>query len=79
MLLDDLGSWPFSTFTTVAIITLAVYAILYQSQWRKRHPQEPPIIPSLIPYIGHPLSMALRGGKYVKNLGYDEAVNVRRR
>jgi hypothetical protein len=69
MTLLELGLWPFSGLTTTLFLLLAVYAILYQSQCRKRHAQEPPIIPSKIPFIGHPLNMFLRGGIYVKNLG----------
>ena len=69
MILAGPETWPFSTSSTVAIILLVVYVVLYQSQRRKYHPQEPTVVPSVINYIGHPLSMALRGGKYVKALG----------
>ena len=69
MMLAGTETWPFSIPSTVAIIVAVVYLVLYQSQWRKHHPQEPTVVPSVIPYIGHPLSMALRGGKYVKDLG----------
>ena len=69
MLLTDLGLWPLSGLTMLLIASVARYAVLYQLQHRKHHPQEPPIIPSSVPYIGHPLSMALKGGVYVKRLG----------
>lgn len=47
----------------------AIYLLLYRWQLVKNHPDEPPIIPSAIPFLGHPLRMALQGGRYVKNLG----------
>lgn len=57
--------------TTVIAIAgfVTCYLLLYQWQFVKTHPDEPPIIPSTIPFIGHPLWMALQGGRYVKNLG----------
>jgi hypothetical protein len=56
--------------TTLAVVALVTcYLLLYRWQLVKTHPDEPPIIPSAIPFIGHPLRMALQGGRYVKNLG----------
>lgn len=56
--------------TAIAIAALAIcYLLLYRWQLVKTHPNEPPIIPSTVPFVGHPLRMALQGGRYVKNLG----------
>jgi hypothetical protein len=56
-----------------SVLALAVlfvgYLLLYRWQLVKAHPDEPPIIPSRIPFVGHLLGMALQGGRYVKNLG----------
>ncbi|KAL2015754.1 hypothetical protein VTK56DRAFT_4864 [Thermocarpiscus australiensis] len=57
-----------SVFTAVAAV-LAAYLLLYRWQLVKAHPDEPPIIPSAIPFVGHLLGMALQGGRYVKNMG----------
>ncbi|KAI1078895.1 cytochrome P450 [Whalleya microplaca] len=61
--------WPFSAGATGFIVILALYAAVYLLSSRKVDPREPPIIASTIPLIGHPLGMALLGGKYVKKLG----------
>ncbi|KAK4242789.1 cholesterol 7-alpha-monooxygenase [Achaetomium macrosporum] len=45
------------------------YLLLCRWQLVKAHPDEPPIIPSAVPFVGHLLRMALQGGRYVKNLG----------
>jgi hypothetical protein len=55
--------------TVVAALVSTVYLILYRLQTRKRHPDEPPIIASGVPFVGHLLGMALQGGKYVKGIG----------
>lgn len=36
----------------------------------KVHPNEPTVLPSWIPFIGHPVGMAIYGGRYIKKLGY---------
>ncbi|KAI1325941.1 cytochrome P450 [Xylariaceae sp. FL0255] len=54
--------------TGVAIF-LTLYVLLYQASTRKHDANEPPIIASPIPFIGHILGMAVFGGKYIKNLG----------
>ncbi|KAK3316322.1 cytochrome P450 [Apodospora peruviana] len=56
-------------FTSVLAITLSLYALLYHLQKQPSHPDEPPIIPSTIPFIGHLLGMAVEGGRYIKNIG----------
>jgi hypothetical protein len=54
--------------TTIALL-VTTYLLLYRWQLVKTHPNEPPVIPSAVPFVGHLLGMALLGGKYVKNLG----------
>ncbi|KAM7197411.1 putative cytochrome p450 protein [Rhypophila sp. PSN 637] len=52
------------------LLALAIlYLTLYALQSLKSHPNEPTILPSKIPYIGHLLCMTLQGGRYLKNLG----------
>ncbi|KAK4219820.1 putative cytochrome p450 protein [Rhypophila decipiens] len=71
------GAWSLFPGTTttgpllpILLLALAIlYLALYALQCLKSHPNEPPILPSKIPYIGHLLSMTLQGGRYLKNLG----------
>ncbi|KAK3945607.1 cytochrome P450 [Diplogelasinospora grovesii] len=55
--------------TAGAILLAAIYTLLYRLQLTKSHQNEPPIIPSYIPYVGHLLGMALEGGRYIKSIG----------
>ncbi|KAH6842831.1 cytochrome P450 [Chaetomium sp. MPI-CAGE-AT-0009] len=70
-LLDILINIAAENTTTVTTIALLVttYLLIYRWQLVKTHPDEPPVIPSMVPFVGHLLGMALLGGKYVKNLG----------
>ncbi|KAI1406189.1 cytochrome P450 [Hypoxylon fuscum] len=61
--------WPFSAGTTAIVGIVALYFISYQLSSRKIDPREPTIIAPAIPLFGHILSMALLGGRYIKNLG----------
>jgi cell shape-determining protein MreD len=54
---------------TAIVLLLTSYLLLYRWQLVKTHPDEPPIIPSVVPFVGHLLGMALQGGRYVKDLG----------
>ena len=61
-----------SSPTTIAVLIflpIAIYLFLYHYQSARLHPDEPPIIPSRIPFVGHMLGMGVHGGSYVKNLG----------
>ncbi|KAI2633002.1 cytochrome P450 [Hypomontagnella submonticulosa] len=71
MAFNDLAPewWPFSAGTSVIIGILTLYFLAYQLSSRKIDPREPPIVASAIPFVGHPLAMALLGGRYIKNLG----------
>ena len=69
MLSLNLEQWPFSGLATSLAVAVTVYLILFRLSSTKAHPEEPPIITSPIPFIGHLLGMALRGGSYVKSLG----------
>jgi hypothetical protein len=75
-LLDTMPTFPdlvtdiLGNATALAVAALVTcYLLLYRWQLVKTHPDEPPIIPSALPFIGHPLRMALQGGRHVKNLG----------
>lgn len=65
----DWGSDWTALATVVAAVLSTVYLILYRLQTIKKHPDEPPIIASAIPYVGHILGMATQGGRYVKGIG----------
>ncbi|KAK1767814.1 putative cytochrome p450 protein [Phialemonium atrogriseum] len=54
---------------TAAAVVLTLYLVLYKLQTVKTHPDEPPIIASGIPFVGHLLGMALKGGRYIKQIG----------
>ncbi|KAK3682491.1 cytochrome P450 [Podospora appendiculata] len=58
-----------STAITVAIVAISVYLALYWMQTRKAHPDEPPIVASPVPFVGHILGMAIWGGRYIKSIG----------
>lgn len=65
----DWGSdWGSVATASLAVLT-TIYLILYRLQTLKKHPDEPPIIASAIPYVGHLLGMAVSGGRYVKGIG----------
>ncbi|KAH8903445.1 cytochrome P450, partial [Coniochaeta sp. PMI_546] len=48
---------------------LTLYLALYRLQTRPRHPNEPPILPSRLPFVGPLVGMALQGGRYLKQIG----------
>ncbi|KAK4665845.1 hypothetical protein QC763_409110 [Podospora pseudopauciseta] len=64
-----LGNLVESLSVTALVILFTTYAILYFAQTIPLSKNEPPIIPSRIPFLGHVLGMLFQGGKYVKNLG----------
>lgn len=51
------------------LLLLTLYTLLYHLQTRPHHPNEPPILPSRLPFLGPLLGMALHGGRYLKHLG----------
>lgn len=55
---------------TAAIVVLTLYLVLYKLQTAKAHPNEPPIVASGVPFVGHLLGMALKGGRYIKQIGF---------
>ncbi|KAK1759663.1 cytochrome P450 [Echria macrotheca] len=64
------GSDWLTTPATLAVASLStLYLVLYKLQTAKKHADEPPIIASGIPFVGHLLGMALHGGRYVKSIG----------
>ncbi|KAK4158360.1 cholesterol 7-alpha-monooxygenase [Chaetomidium leptoderma] len=68
-IIDALTDTVSYTYVTALVVAVASYVLFYRWQLVKTHPDEPPIIPSAIPFVGHPLGMVLQGGRYVKNLG----------
>ncbi|KXX75821.1 Cholesterol 7-alpha-monooxygenase [Madurella mycetomatis] len=68
-LLDLISGTAENAAGAIVATLLAVYLFLYRWQFLKKHPNEPPIIPSAVPFVGHLLGMALQGGRYAKNLG----------
>ncbi|OIW24448.1 cytochrome P450 [Coniochaeta ligniaria NRRL 30616] len=52
-----------------AAVILTLYLILYRLQATPRHPNEPSILPSRLPFLGPLVGMALQGGHYLKHLG----------
>ena len=55
--------------TVAAAVLGAVYLVLYRLQTVRKRPDEPPVIASAIPYVGHVLGMATQGGRYIKRIG----------
>lgn len=53
----------------IAGVILVLYLVLYRLQTIPRHPNEPPILPSRLPFAGPLVGMALQGGRYLKQLG----------
>lgn len=51
------------------VLVFSALLVLNAAASRKVHPLEPPIISSLIPYIGHMIGMIFYGGKYFKIIG----------
>jgi hypothetical protein len=62
--------WPFPAGTTAAIVLVTFYLALYRLQMLKKHHDEPPIIPSAVPFLGPLLGMVLYGGKHIKTIGF---------
>ncbi|KAJ7169857.1 cytochrome P450 [Mycena filopes] len=58
-----------SLSATAAAILFTVYLIFYRLQSVKNHPNEPPIVPSWLPFLGPLVGMVRRGGRHVKNIG----------
>ncbi|KAK4172060.1 putative cytochrome P450 E-class, group IV [Triangularia setosa] len=56
---------------TGLVVLLATYLLLDHAQTRPLSKNEPPILPSRIPFLGHVLGMLFQGGRYVKNIGLD--------
>lgn len=69
LVLDQGNDIRTTTMTTALVVLFTLYIILYRLQLIKKHKDEPDVIPSAIPFVGHLLGMALLGGKYVKGLG----------
>lgn len=64
-----MDSFP-SGATTVVLGLVTIVVALRVAAGRKLHPNEPTVLPSWIPFIGHLVGMALYGGRYIKRLGY---------
>ncbi|KAK0707411.1 cytochrome P450 [Lasiosphaeris hirsuta] len=62
------ADWGTAALTAIAVVG-GVYLLLYRMQTARKHPDEPPIIASAVPYVGHLLGMAMQGGRYVKGIG----------
>ena len=70
--MDNLST-KFEIITSVisGVVVLCLCAILYLFlKPRKWSSDEPPLIPSWLPYIGHGISMFWEGGKYFRILRY---------
>ncbi|KAJ7069622.1 cytochrome P450 [Mycena amicta] len=55
--------------SATAVVLTTFYLVLYRLQSTKVHSDEPPIVAPTIPFIGHLLGMAFKGGKYIKGIG----------
>lgn len=65
----DLSGLLTNGATAIIVGALTLFSALRFMSNRKLHPNEPIILPSWIPFIGHLLGMALQGGRYIKRLG----------
>lgn len=63
--------WPLSPIAACLATAVVMYALAYRYSTQKLDTKEPPIIASGIPFVGHLVGMAVYGGKYIKNLGYE--------
>lgn len=70
MVLEMLSFHLEPAHVTGAVIILTLYLVLYKLQTVKSHPNEPPIVASGIPFVGHLLGMGLKGGRYIKQIGF---------
>ncbi|KAK5626333.1 hypothetical protein RRF57_002048 [Xylaria bambusicola] len=68
-MIHSLEGWFLSPIATCIIIIFTVYGLVHRYSAQKVDAREPSVIPSIIPFVGHILGMALYGGKYIKNLG----------
>jgi cytochrome P450 len=69
MALLSLEQWQLSNSTTAAILLLTTYLTLYWLQTVKKHKNEPPILPSNLPFLGPLIGMLLHGGRHMKTIG----------
>lgn len=62
--------WPLSGVNTswAAALMVVIISSFYLSS-AKLHPQEPPVITSAVPFVGHLLGMIVNGGRYIKSIG----------
>jgi hypothetical protein len=58
------------TIITAILLVFSLFLYLDRVQKAKFNPDEPPIIPSYPPFVGHVLGMIIYGGRYMKTLGY---------
>ncbi|EHK24958.1 uncharacterized protein TRIVIDRAFT_134374, partial [Trichoderma virens Gv29-8] len=61
--------------TTVIIGLLSLTFALRYTSGKKVHPSEPTVVQPWIPLIGHLLGMAVHGGRYIKRLGLEWALD----
>lgn len=66
----DLLQLPSSPYFLSVAFALLVYVLLKALETRKIHAQEPPIVTSAIPFLGHLIFMLGSGSRYFKYLGY---------
>ena len=65
-----LSSDNWSPGATTVVLGLAVALVVSRfASGRKLHPNEPTVLPSWIPFVGHLIGMAVYGGRYIKRLG----------
>ena len=58
----------FSTFVAILLLVVLVYISLVYLFSPKYDPREPPVISSLIPYVGHILGLLRYGQRYFEIL-----------
>ena len=61
-------TWISSRFVLVACVVLVILFVIHQHAGRMLDPQEPPLVRSPIPYVGHVIGMILYGGRYTKRI-----------
>lgn len=66
--MDDITQYLKSSPLKYVAVFLFLTVLHYLVKPRKRIPTEPALIPSWIPYIGHPIGMFLNGGRYLREL-----------
>lgn len=69
--------WRLNIIALILLLLISIVAFLLLSDQfiaPKHHPQEPPLVPQRIPYVGHVAGLFLHGMKYFEFTRYKNAI-----